>query len=334
MHAARMAHTTSVLADGRVLILGGFTDESQAAASAEAYDPRTGQFTLLSRLRALRHSHTATVLQDGRVLVVGGYGTGNQALTSAELFDPTTNRFTPTGSLGTPRAGHVATLLGDGTVLIAGGVGPDWTFLSSAERFDPRTGRFTPTGSMAFPRESHAAVRLADGRVLIAGGHAGRRQTLRLYTSAEIYDPARGTFRAAGDMQVRRHKHDAVMLADGRVLISGGSDERDSEGAYRSTELFDPRTERFSTGPLLQRARYKHNGSSVLLPSGDVILAGGATTVERFDHVRARFEPVTGADTLTGQFSSAALMRNGHVLITGGYGHNRGPQSSAWIVEP
>ncbi len=334
MHVARMAHTATTLLDGRVLVVGGFTAEQNAAHSAEAYDRRSERFTALPRLTTLRHSHTATLLQNGTVLIVGGYAEGGRTVTSAEIFDPTRNTFTPTGSLLAPRAGHIAIALRDGTVLIAGGVGPDWQFLSSAERYDPATGRFTATGPMTVARESHAAVRLSDGRVLIVGGHQGRRASITLYASAELYDPTTGTFQRTGDMHVRRHKHDAVLLRDGRVLVSGGSDERDDAGVYRSTELFDPLTGSFRAGPALTHGRYKHNGSSILLPSGMVLMAGGARDAELFDPRRDAFASVDGGGRLSGQFSASTLLRTGEVLITGGYGDDRGPQATAWTFAP
>jgi hypothetical protein len=315
-------------------VAGGFTEARSAAYGAELFDPATERFTLLPRMQSLRHSHTATLLASGKVLIVGGYGDGNRVLTHAELYDPATNSFTPTGQLQSPRAGHVAIALLDGTVLIAGGLGPDWTFLSTAERFDPATGKFSRTGTMTVPRESHTAVRLDDGRVLIAGGHVGRRENITIYNTAELYDPGRGTLAPAGTMQVRRHKHDAVRLFDGRVLISGGADERDSRGVYRSTEIFDPASGAFSAGPALARPRYKHNGSSLVLPTGLVLLAGGAPDAELYDPRRGTFAVVPGADQLTGQFSAVALLHAGGVLITGGYGSDRGPQPSAWLYRP
>lgn len=334
MRAARMAHTATTLADGSVLVAGGFTDPGAAARSAELYDPVDDRFGALPRLTVLRHSHTATLLADGRVLLAGGYTEGNTVTAAAELFDPATRRFQPTGAMRAARAGHVAIPLADGTVLIAGGVGPDWQFLASAELFDPATGTFTPTGAMSVPRESHAAVALRDGRVLIIGGHRGRRDAIVLYASAEAYDPRRRTFTAVGGMQVRRHKHDAALLADGRVLVTGGSDERDNRGAYTSTELFDPRTDAFVMGPAMLRARYKHNGSTILLPDGRLLVAGGADQAEVFNPVRGRFELVPGATTLTGQFSAAATLGSRGALITGGYGHGRGPQATAWRYRP
>lgn len=334
MRIARMAHTATTLPDGRVLVLGGFTNEGDAARSAESYEPKAGHFHALPRMLGVRHSHSATVLPNGKVLIVGGYGAGSATLSSAELFDPKTNAFASTGSLRSARAGHVAVLLASGKVLIAGGIGPEWTFLSSAELYDPATGNFSPTGAMSVARESHVGVRLQDGRVLVVGGHRGRRADITLYTSAETYDPTTGTFKRVGDMHTRRHKHDGVALRDGRVLITGGSDERDDRGAYDSSELFDPTTGTFTVGPTMQRARYKHNGSSILLPDGNVLIAGGAAQAEVFNPVTATFTLVAGDSPLTGQFSAVAPFAPGRVLITGGYGPDRGPQDKAWIYRP
>ncbi len=334
MSVPRMAHTATSLPNGRVLVAGGFTGDEQAAKSAELFDPQSARFLLLPRMVTVRHSHTATVLANGKVLLVGGFGVGNAVLASAELFDPTTSTFASAGAMHAPRAGHVATLLANGTVLVAGGVGPDWTFLSSAELYDPTTGRFSPTSAMTVARESHTAVRLHDGRVLIAGGHRDRRANITLYASAEVYEPTTGRFTRAGDMQVRRHKHDAVLLRDGRVMVTGGSDERDDQGVYSSTELFDPASGTFTLGPSMTRGRYKHQGSSVLLPNGTVLLAGGDVQAETYDPTTRTFALVGGDARMAGQFSAVAPLGDGRVLLTGGYGGGTGPRASAWLYLP
>ena len=330
MSAPRAAHTATTLRDGRVLLAGGFIESGPPAQSAQLYDARSNRFLSLPRMVTVRHSHTATLLPNGKVLLSGGYATGADVTTAAELFDPTTGTFTATGAMRSARAGHVAVLLNNGKVLIAGGVGANWSFLSSAELYDPATGQFSPTGAMTEARESHAAARLLDGRVLIAGGHRDRRDNIKLYTSAEVYDATAGVFKRVGDMNVRRHKHDAVLLQDGRVLVTGGSDERDDKGAYNSTELFDPKTGAFTTGPVMQRARYKHNGTAVTMPNGVVLIAGGAPEAETFDPATLRFSLVSAQSLMAGQFSAAARIGNG-ALITGGYGNGTGPRASAWV---
>lgn len=333
MAVARAAHTATALPDGRVLVAGGFATPG-SPSGAELYDPTSSAFLPLPPMRTTRHSHTATLLPDGKVLLTGGYGAGNTTVASAELFDPSTLRFTPAGSLTEPRADHVAVLLQDGRVLIVGGLGPGWTFLASAELFDPSTGRSVRTGAMAVGRESHVGVRLNDGRVLVSGGHRGRRADIVLHASAEIFDPTTGRFTPTGAMGTRRHKHDAVMLPNGLVLVTGGSDERDNRGVYDSTELYDPATGRFRDGPRMQLGRYKHARSSVVMPNGTVLIGGGATQAEIYDPQRNRFTLVGGDVEMAGSFSAVAPLADGGALLTGGYGDDIGPRRAAWRYRP
>jgi hypothetical protein len=334
MRVARMAHTATPLPDGAVLIAGGFTDSAASPAHAELYDPALQRFESLPPMQMVRHSHSATRLPNGLVLLAGGYGRGGAVTNHTELYDPRTRRFLPSAPMREPRAGHIAVPLADGRVLIAGGVGPDWRFLASAELYDPKAGSFSPTGAMSVARESHVGVRLADGQVLVIGGHRGRREQITIYASTERYDPATGRFIAGGSMRQRRHKHDALLLRDGRVLVTGGSDERDDRGAYASTELYDPALHRFEAGPAMHRARYKHAGSSLLLPDGSVFIGGGATEAERWDARTSRFALVEEPDGLAGQFSAVAPLPQGGVLITGGYGGGTGPRASSWVYHP
>ena len=329
MHAARAAHTSTALADGRVLIAGGMDG---GLSTAEVFDPASRSFSPTIALRQERQGHAATRLPDGRVLLTGGWSGASTA--SSELFEPAAGRFVESAPMTTSRSGHVAVLLRTGKVLIAGGVsgaGDEWAFLASAELYDPATDRFTPTGAMSVPRESHTATLLPDGRVLITGGHAGRHAGITIYASAEIYDPASGRFTPTGAMGVRRHKHDAVALADGRVLIDGGADERDDLGTYRSTEIFDATTGTFTTGPQMSLARYKHNGTSILLPNGDVLIAGGAARPEIYTPATGETSVVSGAALTTGQFTASTLLASREVLVTGGYGQGHGARASAWL---
>jgi len=334
MNAPRAAHTATTLNDGRVLVAGGFTEKASAALGAQLFNPATERYVAAAPMRNLRHSHSATLLANGKVFIVGGYGAGNATTATAELFDPVTNTFSATGSLHTSRAGHVAVMLNTGKVLIAGGVGTNWSFLASAELYDPATGTFTATGDMTVARESHVAIRLTDGRVLIAGGHRGRRADITLFASAEVYDAATGKFSRTGDMQVRRHKHDAVLLRDGRVVITGGSDERDDRGVYNTTEFFDAKSGTFAVGPTMQHGRYKHIGTMLQLPNGAVLLAGGAPQAETYDPRTNAFVTVEGDVRMAGQFSAVAMLSGGRVLITGGYGNGTGPRASSWLYRP
>jgi phosphatidylserine/phosphatidylglycerophosphate/cardiolipin synthase-like enzyme len=329
MSQPRFAHTATTLSDGRVLIVGGL---EQATTSAELFDPATRTFSPTGSLRVARISHSATLLSDGRVLIAGGYNGGYVA--STELYEPTRGVFVPGPDMTQPRMGHLAITLRDGRTLFVGGQSAGTTFLASAELYDPATNRFVATGSMSVPRESHVGALLPDGSVLVAGGHSGRRPNVQIYASAERYDPTRGVFVPAGSMTRRRHKHSGLALADGRVLVTGGADERDDQGEYRDAERYDPASDRFSTVGQMRRDRYKHQDAMVRLRDGRVLIAGGAGEAEVFDPALSTFSLVRATTSLAGSFSAVAELRDGSVLITGGYGNGTNARASAWLYLP
>ena len=182
MAVGRVLHTSTLLQNGKVLIVGGvLTSASDPVATAEVYDPATGTFTMTGAMATAREQHTATLLADGRVLIVGGTtsapaslssawlatGTLNlQGTATAEIYDPSTGSFSATGSMAAARTFHTATLLPNGTVLVAGGGDEN----STAETYDPATGSFSITGGMEIGRSGHTATLLPNGSVLVAGG--------------------------------------------------------------------------------------------------------------------------------------------------------------------
>ena len=279
MSVPRYAQTSTLLANGDVLVAGGFTydqsgcseaDASPAVKSAELYDHALGSFEPTGSMAEERGGHTATLLADGKVLVAGGSNTDSFKLlyqydegsVAAEVYDPATGVFTPAGNMTAGRIGHTATLLADGKVLITGG----WTSSSpvaTAELYDPFTGTFSATGSMTSARGAHTATILPDGGVLITGGifdstNAGS-------DTAEIYDPSTGSFAATGSMEVARRSHTATLLPNKTVLVVGGG----SKGA----EIFDPATNSFSLTGITEMDRFGH--SATLLQNGKVVFIGG-----------------------------------------------------------
>jgi hypothetical protein len=228
--APRSHHTATLLPDGRVLVVGG-RGASGPTAAVEVFQPASGSWTAAAPLSTPRTDHTATLLADGRVLVVGGAAaldgqTLDTFLGTAEIFDPATGGWTATGALATTRARHAAVLLPNGEVLVLGGThdgNPLEGGLTSAERYEPVTGTWTPTGSLVVvDRIGAAAVGLPSGKVLVVGGYAERDSIPPKSDAVEIYDPATGTF-SAGPEVCRRVNGALTLLADGRVLISGGA---------------------------------------------------------------------------------------------------------------
>src|SRR6266849_4095680 len=148
-------------------------------------------------MRNVRFAATATLLANGQVLIAGGVAHEGTSSATAELYDPATRGFALTGGLLTGRSRHTATLLQTGKVLIAGGIDKDGKPVRAAELYDPASGRFLATGNLLEGRYDHTATLLANGKVLITGGGTTTLGVTNIDT-AELYDPASGTFSQTG----------------------------------------------------------------------------------------------------------------------------------------
>ncbi len=165
----REKFTATLLADGRVLIIGGLEGQT-TLNSTEIFDPATDTVQAGPPLTGPRAAHSATRLLDGRVLLAGG-SNGSADLRSLELFDPESATFKMLpATLNQARQGH-ANLLFDanGTVLLAGGLA-DGIPLSTTELFDPADNQVREAGALTAARTAIAAILLEDGSVLATGG--------------------------------------------------------------------------------------------------------------------------------------------------------------------
>jgi hypothetical protein len=317
MATSRAYHTATLLADGRILIVGG-VNGTEYLTSAEIYDPKTGIFSVTGSMSTGRAYHAATLLSDGRVLVAGGSWDRRG---SAETYDPKTGLFSPTGLMIAARMNATATLLSDGRVLIAGGdIPPDGRSgsgnpLASAEMYNPKTGTFSSTGSMRAARSYHTATLFSDGRVLVAGGVGSGSQL----ASAEIYNPKTGTFSSTGSMVAARNYHAATLLSDSRVLVAGGLS---SGRSLASAEIYDPMTGTFSSTGSMIAAHM--DATATTLSDGRALLAGGEVSfgtalasAEIYDPKTGAFSPAGSMTTARG-YHTATLLTDGRVLVAGG----------------
>ena len=325
MAVARACHSATLLPNGKVLIAAGMLSEGHYERSSEVFDPKTNAFSTTGSMAVGRACHTATLLPNGKVLVAGG---ANGTDASAELYDPASGTFARTGGMSAVRDGATATLLKSGKVLVTGGF--DFSRRVgqvSAELYDPATGKFTLTGSMRVARSAHTATLLSDGKVLVVGGGIGRD----VLSDAEVYDPTTGRFSPAGTMPLPRHKHTATLLADGRVLITGGADNRDWNGRYAGSLLYDPARSTFTPANEMSTARFKMRDASATLPDGKVLVAGGSTIVELYNPGSGTFSRVEGALDAERFYQTATTLPDGRVLIAGGYDPGITSTARAWI---
>ncbi len=325
-------HAETLLPDGRVLVTGGFG----AGLSAELYDPTTGTFSATGSMGTARWGHTATLLPNGKVLLVRGTFPGGYTAT-AELYDPAIGTFSPTGSTGQAGYFHTATLLPNGRVLVTGGGNDSPSAFSTAQLYDLTTGTFSATGPMGTPRAQHSATLLSNGEVLVIGGTSSQPNTPsspgNSQASAQLYDPATGTFGPTGAMATPRLYHTATLLPSGRVLVVGGNN---ASGPLTSAEVYDPATGTFSPTGSLSTARYAH--TATLLPSGMVLVTGGIPGT--YTASAELYDPTTGTFSVTGSMGTArglhtaTLLPNWKVLVTGGFTNGGMTLTSAELYDP
>jgi len=189
-------------------------------------------------------------------------------------------------------------------------------------------GAFTATGNMITGRFHHTATLLPNGKVLMAGGLYSTPPTqpspfFGSLASAELYDPATGTFSPARDMK-GEFADTATLLADGKVLITRGNPQ--GAGPYLSSaELYDPSVGTFTSVGYLN---VNHTGpSATLLMNGKVLIAGGDIGDGDGASIRVElYDPATGTFTATGHLTAGReqnatrLLPDGTVLFAGGHG--------------
>jgi probable HAF family extracellular repeat protein len=294
-------------------------------------------FVCTGSMRTPRFEQAAALLSGGdKVLITGGSDGATGSLATSEVYDSTLGSFKLTeGIMSYPRYAHTATLLDNGYVLIAGGYNSfNNTYLTSADLFNPADTTIAATGDMSVGRQSHTATLLDSGKVLITGGLNGTS----FFSSAELYDPAGGTFTpTSGSMHAPRYGHTATLLGSGKVLITGGCGSGGSQDCVATAELYDPTNDTFTlTGSMLQ-ARAWH--TATLLSNGKVLIAGGnqGATVPNAE----LYDPVTGNFSATGPmlttfgavFHTATILLDGRVLIAGG-DWGAGATNQAQLYDP
>ncbi|TDC24033.1 kelch motif-containing protein, partial [Kribbella albertanoniae] len=329
------------LNNGKVLYAGGTTPDGVPTRSGGLFEVDTATWTTPGELTVARDGHTLTTLLNGRALAIGGTGTE----TSAEIFDPVTNTWSAVPDpLTVGRSGHTATRLKSGLVLIAGGTSTDGRALASAELFDPATRKWTAVPSMSEARTDHQAVLIGE-QVLVIGGRrpTGDTQSAPI-AFCEIFNPADKTWTVTADLTAPRSGHQATLLADGGVLVTGG----DASGVAVARR-FDPASQRtaevYRDGVWkrvkdLPTGRSHHH--SIRIASGEVVVIGGSTGPAHDAGFRSVlvYHPAKDTWRSTGPLGTgrtdfaAALLPDGRLLVAGGIERSTVSVSTAELFTP
>ena len=299
MSVGRIDAASVTLADGRVLVVGGQDALGTALSSTEAFDPTSGAWSARAALPSPLSATNAVRLGDGRVLVVGS------ARSVALLYDPVRDVWSTTATPASTNGLSPLLSLADGSAL---GIDNVVSTTGAAERYDPTTNRWT-TIALASPHGGGVAVEVSRGKVLVVSGGAsfGAMTADMINVAAYTSSPTAGA--PSADHSVGA----AFVRADGTALVAGGP-------LAPSSEVFDPRTGIFSSGPAMSS---RHSGTSPLaLTSGAILLAGGdigaapTSSVDLYDPGTSSF--VAGGSLSAPRFNHVGASLGNRAIVAGG----------------
>lgn len=261
----------TLMADGRIFIAGGHIADYTGYPHVAIYNPSSNSITLTPDMNEGRWYPTTTVLGNGDVLVVTGDVNANTNPDPLpQVYHPATNswRNLTTAQLAQPLY-PVMFVAPNGKVFNAG-PNQQTRFLDTSG-----TGTWTlgPKLNLALSRTYGPGVMYEAGKILMVGG--GDPPT----ATSEIIDlnAATPVWTKTGSMHFARRQHNAVVLPDGKVFVSGGSSAAGfdtSTSPVAPTEMWDPATGQFTVMASIAEYRGYHS-TAILLPDGRVLSAGG-----------------------------------------------------------
>jgi uncharacterized repeat protein (TIGR01451 family) len=236
--------TATTLSDGRILVTAGWqTSAHTNAGVSEIYDPVANKWTQLTNANNPFETYPFLyLLHDGRVIHIGG----SEYPTDTDILDLNTQ----TWSVVDPNIvdGGSATMYAPGKFMKAGsatdsqGVGPssNTTFVLDMSQSSPA---WRQTPSMAYPRSFLNLTTLPDGSVLATGGETDKDGGVvsNAVYAAELWSPQTQNWSTMASMRTPREYHGtALLLPNGRVLVSGMGADFGSVPDQRSAEFYSP----------------------------------------------------------------------------------------------
>lgn len=310
LNVARWNHQSQVLYNKKVLVFGGdqgYLIPAMVNNSAELYEPGSGTWSYTGSMNKKRTNFSSVVLPNGNILAIGGTmnwdGSETYSTASCEIYNVAIGTWTYTDSMKVQRENHKAILLKTGKVLVVGDKD------GRCELYDPSINKWENTGSnVAYVGGGMDLIMLQDGKVLVT-----------LEKSAQLYDPASGTWSLLSNLVGDRLFHSSILLPDGRVLIAGSTRFTDQNSA----EIFDPVQNTFTaTGSM---SEYRASSPMILMDDGRVLIygigdpfnAGNTKTIEIYN-------PSSGIWTsniynqIGAQGYTIHKLTDGKILVVGG----------------
>jgi len=314
MSFRRWYPTATTLSDGRILVTAGWqTTPHTNAGIPEIYDPSTNKWTQLSNANNPFETYPFMfVMQDGRVIHVGG----TEYATNTDILNPSTQTWSVIDS--SIIDGGAASMYLPGKIMKAGsatdsqGTGPSSNTTFVLDMAQP-TPSWQQTPAMAYPRSFLNLTELPDGSVLATGGETDKNGGViaNAVYAAELWSPQTQTWTTLSSMKTPREYHStALLLPDGRVIVSGMGNDFGQVPDETNAEIFSPPYLFKGARPSVTQAptliQYSTN-FSITTPdfasiSKVVLIRTGATT-HFFDqntrYVSLSFQQTSGGLTVT-----------------------------------
>ena len=266
----------AVLADGRILVLGGTaTSGGFGIKAVTAFNSVTQDWETLAPMNHARWYATGTTLGDGRVLTISGSDTSiTDLVTIPEIYDPAAGTWADMASSATENLPFYPFMyqLPDGRVLAAG---------ASEVATDTRVLNLqTQTWSVVDNRiiDGSTIANYAPGKFIKAGSAADSGNSGPSANTAFTLDmnQANPSWQPTAPMHYARSFANLTNLPDGTVLVTGG--ETDKSGyvngnAVLPAEIWNPATGAWSDQAAMSVPRLYHS-VAVLLPDGRVFISG------------------------------------------------------------
>lgn len=216
------------LADGRILIMGGGTaPDAVRTDTCEIFDPATLSWSWTDTMNSPLEFPPVGLLYNGKVLRTWGV--------QPELYDPASAQWANTGQLVYSQrqypghSDHSLLVLTDGRGLIVGLIRAGQSVAQMTEFYDPTSGQWNAGTSPSLKRMQSEVVYLPDGHVLVQGGDTaapgGEPSVLGIVKRCDLLEPIARTWRRVADTLKFREYHAVTLLVpDGRVITTGGTE--------------------------------------------------------------------------------------------------------------
>jgi hypothetical protein len=264
------------LADGRILVVGGYGGSSSAfgIANAEIFDPSNNSWTTVPNMSYRRWYPTATTLSDGRILVTAGWQTTNHTNAGIpEIYDPSTNQWTKLTNANNPFETYpFMFVLQDGRIIHVGGT----EYATNTDTLNMSTQSWSVVDSRII--DGGSASMYLPGKIMKAGSATDSQGTGPSANTTFVLDTTQPspTWQQTPSMAYPRSFLNLTELPDGSVLATGGETDKNGgniANAVYAAELWSPPTQTWTTMSSMKTPREYHS-TALLLPDARVLVSG------------------------------------------------------------